>query len=140
MVHGKTTDEWHTDVIRVHTSDIRVTYQYIRVTYGWHTSTYEWHTVTYEYIKVTCRWHTSTYKWHMDDIRMICEWHTITFEWYTNNVRMTRKMILNCVAFEAFISSFSKSFVVKTLLLRGFEWFWLLGCPNFCSFLWDILK
>ena len=29
---------------------------------------------------------------------------------------MTCKMILNCIAFEAFISSFSISFVVKTLL------------------------
>ena len=33
QVHGKTTDEWHTDSIRVHASDIRVIY-------GWHTSTY----------------------------------------------------------------------------------------------------
>ena len=62
-VHGKTTDEWHTNDIRVHTSGIRMTYE-------WHTSTYEWHTsdmqahtsdirMTYEYIRVTYGWHTS---------------------------------------------------------------------------------
>ena len=43
-VHGKITDAWQTNDIRVHTSDIRVTYKYIRVTSGWHTSSYEWYT------------------------------------------------------------------------------------------------
>ena len=31
-VHGKITDELHTDDMRVHTSDIQMTYKYIRVT------------------------------------------------------------------------------------------------------------
>ena len=79
-VHGKTTDDWHTDDIRVtygwHTSGIRVTYEYIRLTYGWHTSTYEWHTSD---IRLT-------YDWHMSDIRV-----------HTNDIRMKCKIILNCI-------------------------------------------
>ena len=67
MVHGKTTDEWHTNGIQVHTSDIRVIYEYIRVIYRWHTSTYEWHT---DDIWVTYAWHASTYEWHTGDMRM----------------------------------------------------------------------
>ena len=86
MVHGKTTDEWHKDDIRI----IQMTYEYIRVTYEWHTSTYEWHTnnirvhtsdiqmtyeytrVTYEYIQMTYEYIKVTCKWHMSDIRMTC--------------------------------------------------------------------
>ena len=108
-VHGKTTDEWDTNDIRVHTCDIRMTYEYIRVTYEWHTSTYEWHTndirvhtsnirMTYEYIRVTYgwdtstyEWHTSTYEWHMDDIRvhtsdmrMTYEYIRVTYRWHTS--------------------------------------------------------
>ena len=45
-VHGKTTDEWHTNDILVH-----------RVTHGWHTSDIRVHTsdipMTYEYKRVT---------------------------------------------------------------------------------------
>ena len=66
LVHGKTTDEWHTNDIWVHTSDIRVTYEYMRVTYGWCTSTNEWHT---NEIRVDTSEKRMTYKWHTDDIR-----------------------------------------------------------------------
>ena len=44
LVHGKTTDEWHTNDIRLHTSDIRMTYKHIQLTYGCHMNAYEWHT------------------------------------------------------------------------------------------------
>ena len=74
-VHGKTTDEWHTNDIRVHTSDIRMTYEYIRVTYGWHTSTYKWHTDDIRVHTITFEWHTDDIQVHMSDIRMTYEWH-----------------------------------------------------------------
>ena len=76
-VHGKTTDEWHTNDIRVHTSDIRMTYEYIRVTNEWHTSTYEWHT---DDIRV-----------HTSDIRMTYEYIRVTYKWHANDE------ILNCI-------------------------------------------
>ena len=72
-VHGKSTDEWHTNDIRAHTSDIRMTYEYIRVTYEWHTSRYEWHTNA-------IRAHTINIRVHMSDIRMTCEWHADCFD------------------------------------------------------------
>ena len=88
MVHGKITDEWHTDDIRVH-----------RVTYGWHTSTYYWHMddirvrtsdirvhtsdirMTYEHIQVTYGWHASTYEWHTDDTRVHIVDIRVTYEY-----------------------------------------------------------
>ena len=98
-VHGKTTDEWHTNDIRVHTSGIRMTYE-------WHTSTYEWHTsdmqahtsdirMTYEYIQVTYGWYRSTYEWHTDDIRVhtsdirvTYEYIRVTYGWHTSDMRI----------------------------------------------------
>ena len=80
-VHGKTTDEWHTNDIRVHTSDIEMTYEYIRVTYGWHTSTHEWHT---DDIRVPT-----------SDMRMTCEYIGMTYECHTNDMQ-------NNIAFKAF--------------------------------------
>ena len=102
MVHGKTTDKWHRNDIRVHTSDIGMTYKYLRVTYGWHMSTYEWHTddirehtsdtwMTYEYIQVTYGRHTSTCAWHKEsirvhksDIRMKYVYIRVTYGWHTS--------------------------------------------------------
>ena len=52
-VHGKTTDEWHMDDIRVHTRNIWMTCEYIRVTYRWirvYTSDIR---ITFEYIELT---------------------------------------------------------------------------------------
>ena len=102
MVHGKTTDKWHTNDIQVHMSDLWMTYEYIRVIYGWHTSTYEWHTndmrvhtsdirMTYEYIRVIYGWHTSTYGRHTityKNIRVTYRWHTSTYDWHTNDIRV----------------------------------------------------
>ena len=97
--HGKTTYEWHTDVIWVHTSDIRMTYEYIRVTYGWHTGTYEWHT---DDIQI-----------HTTDILMKYKWHTCTYDLHSNDIRNIKLYY----GFGAFRSLFSKLFVLKTLLL-----------------------
>ena len=106
-VHGKTTDEWYTDDIRVHTSDIRVTYEYIRVTYRWHTS--------------TCEWHTRLYEWHTSDIRV-----------HTNDIRMTCKAILNCIQHLKLLDgSFFNIICGKSIILCGCEWFWLLGYRAF---------
>ena len=58
-VHGKTTDEWHTDDIRVHTSDIWMTYE-------WHTSTSDWDT---NGIRV----HIDKTQAHANDMRMTWE-------------------------------------------------------------------
>ena len=82
-VHGKTTDEWHTNDIQGHTIDIRITYEHILVTYGWHTSTYEWHTddiqvhtsdirMTYEYVWMSYEYIRVIYEWHTSDMRMTC--------------------------------------------------------------------
>ena len=157
MVHGKTTDEWHTNDIRIHPSDIRVTYEWhtstyewhtddirvthehIQVTHGWHTSTYEWHTSD---IRVTYEWHTSTYEWHTahtNDVRVIYEWHTsdirMTFEWYTNDIGMACKIKLNCVySVWSFSIGVFNILCGKNIALRGCEWFWLLGRANFCIF------
>ena len=100
-------------MVKPQKSDIRMTYEYIRVTYQWHTGTYEWHTnsirlhtsnigMTYDYIRVTYVWHTSTY-----------EWHSSIYEWHATDMQNKIKL---CIAFEAFRSKFSISFVVRTLL------------------------
>ena len=73
-VHGKTTDGWHTNDIRVRTSNILMIYKYIRVTYWWHTSDIQ---ITHEYIWVAYRWHTSLYEWHTNDIRVTYGWHAV---------------------------------------------------------------
>ena len=101
-------------VVKLQTSDIRVTYEYIRRTFGCHTSTYEWqrddirvHTsnirMTYEYIRMSHGWH---YEWHTDDLLVTSGWHTCTYEWHTNGIRIACKITINCIAFEAFTSSF----------------------------------
>ena len=118
------TYEWHAADIRIHTSDIwRVTYEYTRVKYEWYTSIYEWHTP------------------HTNDTRVTYEWHTMTYEWHSNDIRMTCKIKLNYM-----YSVWSFSIAVfnilcgKNIALCGCEWFWLLGCSNFCIFHWNIPK
>ena len=111
-------------MVKPQTSDIRMAYEYMRVTYVWYTDdirvhtsdirvAYIWHMseirMTYEYIQVT-------YEWHTDNIQVIYGWYTSDIRVHKNDTRMTCKTILNCIAFEAFISSFSVWFVVRTLL------------------------
>ena len=55
---GKTTDEWHTDDVRVHTTDIRMTYEWVHTGDIW---------ITCECMQMTCGWHMITYRWHRDD-------------------------------------------------------------------------
>ena len=57
-----------------------------------------------------------------------------------NDIRMTCKIILNYIAFEAFISPFSISFVVRKLLYVVANDFLLLGCSDFCTFVLNIFK
>ena len=47
---------------------------------------------------------------------MTYECHMSKYEGHANDIRMTCKIILNYIAFEAFISQFSISFVVRPLL------------------------
>ena len=126
-------------MVKPQTSDIWMTYEYITYrwhtsTSEWHTSTYEWHTddiqtynlrvhttdirMTYEYMRLKYGWHMDgiwvKYGWHASSMRMTYKWHT--YAWFTNDIRTTCKIILICIVFKAFISSFSTSFVVRTLL------------------------
>ena len=131
VVHGNTTDEWHTNDIWVHTSDIRMTCEYIRVTHGWqtegireHTSdiraTHRWHTSD---IWVIYRWHPSTYEWHMDDIRVHTSDIRMTYELYMDDMRFERKIKL--IFLKLFDNSLSKYLICKIISCIRFL-FWVI--------------
>ena len=133
-------------MVKPQTSDIRMTYEYIRVTYGWHTSDVR---MTDEYIGVHTNDILTIYEWHTSDIRityeiirMTSEWHTSTYEWYTNDIRINI-IILTNIKLDSIGNFYIVVFniiSVKNIVLRGCDWFWLLGCSNLCTFLWNILQ
>ena len=95
MVHGRTTNEWHTSDMQVRTSDIRMTSEYIRMTYGWHTNDIRVHTsgiwMAWEYIRVAYRWHTCTYGWRTITykyIKVAYRWYTSIYDWQTNGIKV----------------------------------------------------
>ena len=99
-VHGKTTDEWNTDDIRVHTSGIRVTYDSL---YEWHTGDIQVHAsdirMTYEYI---IRVHTENIRVRTSDIRITYEYKWVAYEWCTSDIQVHTIDIRNIKLYKGF--------------------------------------
>ena len=104
-VHGKTTNEWHTNDIRVHTSNtdgIRVHTSDRRMTYEWHTD--------------DIRAHTNDIRVQTSDIRM-------TYEWQTDDIQFERKIKL--IFLKLFDNSLSKYLICKRIPCMRYL-FWVI--------------